>query len=294
MPQMKYRKHKRISLKADPDHTERWVQQRIEDDPSILGLGELILLESERRQPGAGRLDILLHDPETKDRYEVEIQLGATDETHIIRTIEYWDIERKRYPQYDHTAVIVAEEVTGRFLNVISLFNGTIPLIAIKMEAVQVEEYLALIFIRVLDAISLGIEDGNTPRVVDREYWVSRATEETVSMVDRVHKIISRLEKRSGFDPESIDLNYNKFYIGLYEDGRPCNFVTFTPRKASLIVGFRLDRSDEVDSLIEKSGLSTLERTRKKYRIRLKESDLKDREKVLNDLVSRAYNEWTS
>ncbi len=33
-------------------------------------------------------------DPETKRRYEVEVQLGPTDEAHIIRTIEYWDIER--------------------------------------------------------------------------------------------------------------------------------------------------------------------------------------------------------
>ena len=75
---------------------------------------------------------MLLSDPETQTRYEVEIQLGATDETHIIRTIEYWDIERQRYPQYDHVGVIVAEEITARFFNVISLFNRAIPLIAIQ------------------------------------------------------------------------------------------------------------------------------------------------------------------
>jgi hypothetical protein len=40
-------------------------------------------------------VDLLLQNPETKRRYEVEIQLGATDEAHIIRTIEYWDIEKK-------------------------------------------------------------------------------------------------------------------------------------------------------------------------------------------------------
>ncbi len=60
----------------------------------------------------------------------MEIQLGKTDESHIIRTIEYWDIERKRYPQYDHVAVIVAEDITSRFLSVIGLFNGAIPLVA--------------------------------------------------------------------------------------------------------------------------------------------------------------------
>jgi len=32
-------------------------------------------------------------------RYHVELQLGATDESHIIRTIEYWDTERRRWPQ---------------------------------------------------------------------------------------------------------------------------------------------------------------------------------------------------
>ena len=73
------------------------------------------------------RLDLLFIDSDGKERYEVEIQLGATDESHIIRTIEYWDIERKRYPQYNHTAVIIAEDITSRFLNVISLFNGSIP-----------------------------------------------------------------------------------------------------------------------------------------------------------------------
>ena len=41
-------------------------------------------------------------------RYEVEVQLGPTDEAHIIRTIEYWDIERNRYPQYEHCAVLIA------------------------------------------------------------------------------------------------------------------------------------------------------------------------------------------
>src|SRR5437763_17140554 len=99
-------------------------------------------------QPGAGRLDLLLEepDPDAARRYEVEVQLGPTDEAHIIRTIEYWDIERKRYPQYDHCAVLVAEDITSRFLNVISLFNGTIPFVALQMQALKVGEHTTLIF----------------------------------------------------------------------------------------------------------------------------------------------------
>src|ERR1051326_6424851 len=135
-----YVKPERILLSGHPELNEKWVQSIIANDPSILGLGDLALRDQERIQPRAGRLDLLLQHPETKRRYEVELQLGETDELHIIRAIEYWDIERKRYPQYDHCAVLVAEDITSRFLNVISLFNGTIPLIALQMQALKVGE----------------------------------------------------------------------------------------------------------------------------------------------------------
>ena len=86
---VEFTKSERISLKSHEDLDEKWVQQLIATDPSILGLGELVLRDKERIQPRAGRLDLLLQDPETKRRYEVEVELGLTDETHIIRTIEY-------------------------------------------------------------------------------------------------------------------------------------------------------------------------------------------------------------
>jgi len=81
-----------VSLKNSDTLTEKWVQDQIAHDPTILGLGELVLKDKERIQPHAGRLDLLLQDVDTLKRYEVEIQLGSTDEGHIIRTIEYWDI----------------------------------------------------------------------------------------------------------------------------------------------------------------------------------------------------------
>ena len=45
--------------------TEKMVQKHIADDPSILGLGELELIDKERVQPHAGRLDLLLRETET-------------------------------------------------------------------------------------------------------------------------------------------------------------------------------------------------------------------------------------
>src|SRR5690625_7237634 len=106
------------------------------EDPSIIELRELLQKDNERFQPRSVRLVLLLQDPDLNERYEVEIQLGKTDESHIIRTIEYWDLENKRYPQYEHTAVIIDEDITSRFLNMDSIFNGFIPFISIIMNTV--------------------------------------------------------------------------------------------------------------------------------------------------------------
>jgi hypothetical protein len=81
-----YVKPERLWLRSHPEYSEKWVQQRIAEDPSILGLGDLVLRDQERIHPRAGRLDLLLQDVETKRRYEVELQLGSTDEAHIVRT----------------------------------------------------------------------------------------------------------------------------------------------------------------------------------------------------------------
>jgi len=284
---MKFLKPERLSLKLHPDLSEKWVQALIAEDPSILGLGDLVLRDIERTQPRAGRLDLLLQDTETKRRYEIEIQLGATDEAHIIRTLEYWDIERKRYPQYDHCAVLVAEDITSRFLNVISLFNGTIPLIAIQMQALKVGDNTTLVFTTVMDEFARGFVDEDEDAEAapsDRAYWESRASKTTVQLADDLLAIVKT------FDP-SLGLKYNKFYIGLARDGQPDNFIVFRPRKSTLHVGLRLPRSDEADALIEKAGLETLEYDARwgRYRLSLNKDDVVKKTDVLTRLIGDAY-----
>src|SRR5258708_26766916 len=156
---LKYVKHESISLKSHPEFSEVWLHDQICEDTSILGLGDLTVLGRERVQFGAGRLDVLLSDAENTVRYEVEIMLGATDPSHLIRTIEYWDIERRRYPAYDHIAVLVAEEITTRFLNVITLFSGSIPIIAIQVKAIGVGDNIGVTFLRVVDSTQLRKDD---------------------------------------------------------------------------------------------------------------------------------------
>ena len=91
---MQFTRAERMFLKLHPDLNEKWGPRSY----CILSVNSwtrpLVLRDKERIQPRAGRLDLLLQDPESKRRYEVEIQLGSTDEAHIIRTIEYWDLEK--------------------------------------------------------------------------------------------------------------------------------------------------------------------------------------------------------
>ncbi len=280
-----YIKPEMISLAAHPEIDEKWVQKIIANAPSVLGLGNLVLRDQERIQPRAGRLDLLLQDVETKRRYEVELQLGETDESHIIRTIEYWDIERKRYPQYDHCAVIVAEDVTSRFLNVISLFNGSIPLIAIQMRALKLGGAATLVFTTVVDELSRGLVDEDEDEVAapaTRADWESRTPKEIVALADDLFALTKDREP-------SLSLRYNQNYIGVAKNGQAFNFVTFYPKQKFLKVAIRLSKATEWDEKIEHGGLDAMDYTRwGAYQFRLTKNDVASQSALLEELMAAA------
>ena len=274
-------------IKGDPVLSERWVQWVIEANPSLLGLGDLDVRDVERRQLHGGRLDMLLADPDTSTRYEVELQLGATDESHIIRTLEYWDTERRRYPQYDHVAVIVAEEITSRFFNVISLFNGFIPIIAIQVTALRVDaDRVALVFTKVLDHAVLGTDEEDQGESTDRGYWQQRSTPKVMKLLDRIHSMV---EQHDG----GVELNYRKHYIGLHKDGVANNYVSMVPQKKKMNVRFKITRSDEVTDMIDESGIGTFPYDKYgNYRVAIPNATVIDKHtQLLTDLIAIAKPE---
>lgn len=279
---MEFMKLKSISLKNHPNVNEKWVQQIIANDPTILGIGDIELKDMERKQPRAGRLDLLFQE-EDKFRYCVELQLGKTDESHIIRTIEYWDLERKRYPHFDHTAVIIAEDITSRFLNVISLFNNQIPIIAIQMSGIEVGDKLGLHFTKVLDETALQPypEDDGPQIIVDRSYWEEKATKETMKLADNLLDIIhEKIDK-------TINFKYTKSYIGLERKGLVNNFVVFKPKKHYIKIEPKLEENEKYDNIIEDSGLDALDYNQRGryYRIRLSKEDIEKHKDLITVLL---------
>jgi hypothetical protein len=283
-----------IILKDHPEITERVIQEKIAEDPSILGLGDLILKDKERIQPRAGRLDLLLYDPELNKRYEVEIQLGKSDESHIIRTIEYWDIEKKRYPQYEHCAVIVAEDITSRFLNVIGLFNGFIPLIAIQMKAFKFDDKIGLVFTKVLDEMALGLEeddDNEIEQITNRDYWVQKkASSETIQIADKILLIVNEISP-------GHEIKYTKYNLRFSKNGQHVPYLTVRPRKKKhIVLALKTAKSDEIDRLIEDHDLDDMGYMVRgtKYRIRISNEDVTakhDALKAIIQLAEKTYND---
>lgn len=280
---MKIEKAVKVSMRSNPDLNEKWLQDQIAQDPSLLNLGDLILKDFERKQASRGRLDLLFEDPGGETRYTVELQLGATDETHIIRTIEYWDIERNRYPNYEHVAVIVAEEITSRFFNVISLFNRQIPIIAIQMSVLKIANVLTLHATTVLDLVQRPEEDEVEYIVADRDYWLKYSSLETMQNLDKIYEFIKEV------DPE-IEISYKVGYCGISRNGKANNYILCKPRKNHIGFNFKIPKSEKNDALIEELGFSIVDYKRRygRYVIILKTEDLATKSNEIKKIIKMA------
>ena len=282
MDELEYCKAEAISLKKCSN--EKWLQNKIEDDPSIIGLGDLTIIERERKQSSGGKIDFLFLDPETQTMYETEIMLGATDESHIIRTIEYWDIERRRFPSKDHKAVIVAEEITNRFFNVISLMNRSIPIIAIQLNALKVGENIVLNFTKVLDIYEppedeedLGLE------TVDRAYWENRSNPKSIAIMDGMIEIAKN-------EYEECRVTYNKHHIALGTQRR--NFLWFHPRKKEgycyLSIKVGKDNLNDSKELLEEIGISFTARKDDILAISIQTKELEENKENIKEVIAKA------
>lgn len=207
---------KTLSIR-DCGYNENWLQGQIAAKPSIIGLGDLILVEREKRQLSGGKLDLLLKNLEGDTLFEVEVMLGETDGDHISRTIEYWDLEQRQDLKRKHFPVLIAEDVTRRFFNLIYRLSLSIPIIAIKANIVEVEGRKALHFTTVLNAFEESETDSRKQTdtkgsgVVDELYWQKKASW-TLAHTKSIEKIVSPVIGK-------LEINFREDAIRLLFDG---------------------------------------------------------------------------
>lgn len=271
----------------DCGYDEFWLQDQIVANPVCLGLGELEVITRERQQTSGGRLDILLKDPEDDAMYEVEVMLGETDETHIIRTIEYWDNEKRKWPQRQHFAVLVAESITRRFFNVIQVISHAIPMIAIQANIVEANGQKMLTFAKILDIYEEPEEGSGISEVHDETYWREKAawTMDTArTLLDIVRPVYGE-----------ASLNYVKNYIGIMVNGN--NYFWFHKRSGNKsLLSFWLTENliSSATELLDEKGIPYTVRKNESIRITTDKETISNNSEMfvkIAQLVKQAWEE---
>ncbi len=228
---------------------EYWLQDIIYNNPKKLGLGDLIPLHKEKKQISGGRLDILLKDPNDDSMYEVEVMLGEIDPSHIIRAIEYWDNEKRKYPQRQHYCVLIAESFDRRYFNVIQILSQNIPMIAIQADLIQVDGELILHFSKILD-VYVEPEDEAQELVASENTWQEKA-QWTLKAAKKLLLIISRKSK-------NLNLNFTQSYISIMINGRNAYLLDKRTEPNSLL-WFNVkdeERQQAISKLLEEKNIA--------------------------------------
>ena len=216
---------------------EYWLQDMIYENPGIVGLGDLKPVHREKSQSSGGRLDILLKDPQDNTMYEVEVMLGETDPSHIIRSIEYWHNEKRKYPQRQHFSVLIAESFERRYFNIIQILSMNIPMIAVQADLLEVNKEYVLRFTKILDVYAEP-EDSEEPTTVNESSW----NEKSSWTLNTAKELFSLVET----DKKSI--NYTQSYISIVINGR--NSYNLDKRtQPTSVLWFTVKDDEKVDAI---------------------------------------------
>lgn len=192
---MEHKKATPIKLR-DVGKYERWLQDQIIEDTSILGLGDLVVIQHEKQVYLDERSEFLMYDPVNSLKYEIEIVLDLLDDGYIIDTFEYWEMEQERFSSLERRVVILTEDVTNNFFDIIKLMSKSIPVIVIQFNVFKNKNQLLLKFVKILDLTeAINEEDQEIQVVANRNYWESRATFKSVELVDLMPEIVKTKSK---------------------------------------------------------------------------------------------------
>ena len=285
--QLKYIEHENFSLKDSPINECR-IADIIENDPSKIGLGECEIIRRERHQ-GNRVLDFLIQQEDEDIRYEVELQLGKADYSHICRSILYWSREKRKTPQYQHFPVLIAEEISQKHLELISHINA--PMIVIKMQGniINNKDYI-LDFDILLDGresypMSDEYEEDKSSVTVDEEYWKKKGCPATTDLLGKVFQIITDINP-------NFEKNWKKHHIGLKDNnGSPKNFVSFKTRKEFLTLEIKVERDKKFDEIKEENDLNMIYKAKhKRYILKLKSKDFEDNKENIRYFIQVAHD----
>jgi len=259
---------------------ENWLQDLIYANPKILGLGDLVPVNKEKKQSSGGRLDILLKEPSENIMYEVEVMLGETDPSHIIRSIEYWDNEKRKYPQRQHFCVLIAESFDRRYFNVIQLMSLNIPMIAIQADLLEANNELILNFSKILDIYVEPEEDEEESKQVTEATWNSDSPW-TLSNAREIFDFFKDKHDR-------IDLRFTQSYISINIDGRNAYWL-YKRMKPTSALCFSVKDDEKVEAIkkkLEENDIGYTYNRYKEFMLNVDSKSIKKNIEILNEIHS--------
>jgi hypothetical protein len=172
-------------------------------------------------------------------KYFWDKTLGECDSDHGFRALDYWARERVKAPNSIHYAVLIAENLQGRYKTVIETLPQFLPFIAIEIRTRQLMtsngQQVATTFAEIIaqpdELTQAGGIDGlstgkSAPR--DEDWWKENSGHDFVHAVQLMAKICEEL-----IGPSRIDYTANS-YISLKKGKRA--WLPMWPRQDGFFV----------------------------------------------------------
>ena len=273
-------------LKSHSELSEKWVQERIAEDPVFLGLGDVILKDKERINRARVGSTCCFRTPRQT--------AGTKSKSSSARPT------RPHHPDHrilgHRTEAVPAVRPHRRdrrrgyhqpLLNVISLFNGIDSAHRHPNERLRSANKFALVFTTVLGspASASSTRTRRRPEVTDRAYWENRSSKETSPLADEL--LETRPQVRSGDGPSSTTSSTSVWR----RTGSQTTSWSLGHARASSGLNRAcpsLPNWRRSSKTLDSTSWSTT-RGGTRYRIRLTKNDLKKHAELLTELLKSAH-----
>ena len=184
--------NKPTSLKA-LGMNETWLRDWIVENPARLGLGPLDIkaVEVQHSIKSGGRLDILAYRSDLDTYYEIELMLGEVNADHGFRCLDYWARERLKKPNAHHVAVLVAEDLRGRYQTVIETLPNFLPFIAVELRVFQIKDQDVATIVPLIVSQPDDMILGSPDQPVERGSSGSRMASRIANGGRRIHRRVT-------------------------------------------------------------------------------------------------------
>jgi len=272
---------------------ESWLERKIREEPTILGLGGITKVFFQRKYKKAGRGDLILLDEENSILYSAELMLDEIDESHIVRCVDYWLTETRKPSNKDWSviAVLAAESIReSRWFPVIEFLSQKMPLTVLEVAALKVSGHTTLTFTKFFDGqdqlehVEGGEEDSG--RIdVDKGYWAGKRPGEIIRVAESLARIFRSPNKQ-------LRVTYLQGFWGFALGEKPKNFVTITPKQKFVNVRARIRDTESWSERLKKAGFEITGGTPgKSVRFRVTDHHFGKGGKLLRQLGEEAYAE---